>query len=55
MIFIRIAKTFRMRYDMPIDGENSALQEIGNALGSEYDQFRPFFPQVQEYLPILSV
>ena len=32
-----------MRYDMPIDRENSALQEIGNALGSEYDQFRPFF------------
>ena len=28
---------------MPIDGKHSALQEIGNALGSEYDQFRPFF------------
>ena len=27
---------------MPIDGKHSALQEIGNALGSEYDQFRPF-------------
>lgn len=28
---------------MPIDGKHSALREIGNALGSDYDQFRPFF------------